>query len=208
MSLKTTLSNLVDKVLDNLILKVISLFIAVLLWFYIKGITNTEYDFYLPLNYVGLPFDKVIVNQSSLPKYALVKVKGERERVSKLLELPKNSIYALVDLSKINVKNLYKVEVVLPEDMKSFDVQVYPSELFVDIDDIVETNLAIVVKNSKDYVVIPNVVQVRTISRNLKSMTNLELEVDVNKKFDKLSLQNYPFVTFIPDFVIVSNTNN
>ncbi|MFN4245589.1 MAG: hypothetical protein ACK4F9_05505 [Brevinematia bacterium] len=207
MSLKTTLRNLLDRILENFALKVISLVISVLLWLYIKGLTSVSYDFYIPINYVGLPIDKIIVNQSMLPNYVMVKIKGEKNEVSKLFDVPKNSFYALVDLSKTNSGSKYRVNVTLPEIVKTLDIQIYPSEVFVDVDEIVETNIPVTVRNSEDYVVIPETVKVRTISRNLKNISKIELEVDLSKKVDKIVLQGYQFLTFIPDVVTVSNTN-
>lgn len=207
MYLKTILNNLLDKITENFTIKIISLVIAMLLWFYIKSLTTTNYEFYLPINYNGIAPNKVIVNQTSLPNYVLVRIKGNKEKVSKLLEIPKNSMYAVVDLTKTNQDNIYKVNLIIPEEMKKLQIQMYPNEVFVDIDEIVETNLPVVVRNSDKFVTIPDIVKVKTISRNLEKLSSVEIDVDPTKISDKIVLENTPFLVFYPQIITVSNTN-
>lgn len=207
MSLRNILNTLPDKISKNFPVKLISLVIAVLLWFYLKNFITTSYEFYVPLNYQGLYHNRVILNHNNLPKYVLMRVKGSKDNVSRILDISRTSIYAFVDLSVTNQKNLYKVNISLPEEMKKLQVDIHPKEVFVDIDEIVETNLPVVVKNSADYIVIPSNIVVRTISRNLGKLPRIEIEVDTTKNSDKISLENTTFLTFSPQVVFVSNTN-
>ncbi|MEN2998683.1 MAG: hypothetical protein ABDH28_06590 [Brevinematia bacterium] len=198
---------MLDKITKNFTIKVISLLIAIGLWFYLKNLVTTSYEFYIPLNYTSLPPNKVIINQNTLPNYVLVKLRGNKEKISKVLEIPKASIHAFLDLSKPNDKNIYKVNITLPEEMKRLEIHVYPNEVFVDIDEIVETNLLVVVKNSADYIVTPSTVKVRTVSRNLEKLSSIEIEVDTTKSVDRVFLENTSFLVFFPQVLTVSNTN-
>ncbi len=205
MSLKTTLNNMLGKITENFTIKFISLIIAVLLWFYIKNLTMAVYEFYIPLNYEGISYDSVIVNYRDLPNYVLIRVSGNKELISRITHLPKNSFYAIVDMSKTNKDKIYKVNVVLPEDIKNLKVEFFPSEVFVDLDVWVEKSVPVVIANSKDYVPIPDTVLVSTISRYVDGISNVEIFVDTSKNVDKVFLENTQFVRFYPQVVVVSN---
>ncbi|MCX8029199.1 MAG: hypothetical protein N2712_04300 [Brevinematales bacterium] len=196
---------MLDKLLDDIFLKVISLVLAVFIWLYLKNLISTTYEFYLPLNYRGLSQDKVIVNQNELPNYILVKIKGNKEDVSKILNIPKNSIYAFVDLSVISPKSTYQVKLVLPEEIKRLEVSIFPEEIFIDLDMIVETNLPIVILNSDRYQTFPKEVRVKTLSRNVPKLSAIELLVDTNKSYDRIILEGDNFTVFYPQVIFVSN---
>lgn len=207
MSLKITLKNLLGKVKQNIGLKIISLIIAIVLWFYLKNLITSFYEFYIPINYENMPSGSVILNAYSLPNYVLVKIKGDKKRISEFLNLPKNSVYAVVDLSRPIARNKYKVELFYPyKDTKIF-MEYFPNEIFVDMDYLTNISVPVRILNSYDYIAIPSNVSVTLPSRNASSVRSLDISVDTNLLVYEISLVNDSLIKYYPDKIILSNTN-
>ncbi|MCS7299437.1 MAG: hypothetical protein RMJ37_05715 [Spirochaetia bacterium] len=207
MSLRTILRTSLDKITHNLPLKLLSLVLAFIVWFYLKNITTDSYEFYIPINYRGLPPDATIVNHNNIPNYVLVKITGSKEKLSKILELPRHSIYAYVDLSVQRPNSIYEVKLVLPDEMKNLELYTSPKEILVDIDKLVETNLSVEVANSPYYYVFPNEVKIRTISRNIPKLTTIRVSIDTNSTSGTVVLENTEFLSYYPNVLFFSNVS-
>lgn len=206
MSLRTILKTSLDKITHNLPLKLLSVVLAFIVWFYLKNITTDSYEFYIPINYRGLSPDTTIVNHNNIPNYVLVKITGSKEKLSKILELPRHSIYAYVDLSVQSPNGIYQVKLVLPDEMKNLQLYTSPKEVLIDIDKLVETNLSVEVANSPYYYVFPNEVKVKTISRNIPKLTTIRINVDTNSTSGTVVLENTEFLSYYPNVLFFSNT--
>ncbi|MGB9621066.1 MAG: hypothetical protein ACPL4C_01340 [Brevinematia bacterium] len=197
MSLKNTLKNLLGKIKHNAGLKLISFIIAVVLWFYLKNLIISSYEFYIPLNYENLPPKGIILNANSLPNYVLLKLKGDKKKISEFLNLPKNSIYAVVDLSNSIGKNKYK----------AISIEYFPSDVFVDIDYLTNIVVPVEILNSSNYVSIPNNVVVTLPSRNVDEFRRIEVLANTNLEVYELPLLGNYFIKYYPEKLIISNTN-
>ncbi|MGC8766931.1 MAG: hypothetical protein ACP5PT_02015 [Brevinematia bacterium] len=207
MSLKNTLKNLLGKIKHNAGLKLISFIIAVVLWFYLKNLIISSYEFYIPLNYENLPPKGIILNANSLPNYVLLKLKGDKKKISEFLSLPKNSIYAVVDLSNSIGKNKYKVKIFYPYEDKSISIEYFPSDVFVDIDYLTNIVVPVEILNSSNYVSIPNNVVVTLPSRNVDEFRRIEVLANTNLEVYELPLLGNYFIKYYPEKLIISNTN-
>lgn len=88
---------MIDKLLDNWLLKLISLAFAVVLWFFVMSERRLEVAHIVPLEYKGLPQGLMIANE--VPNSVAVRISGPR---ALLMNLSPGDISISVDLKNLS----------------------------------------------------------------------------------------------------------
>jgi len=207
MSLRSTLKNLVDKVFENWEVKLISLLIAVGLWFYIKNLNISEYEVYIPVYYANLPSNCVIINSNEIPKYVSLKINSYGKGFFDSSKIKDENIVAIVDLSKKVKDGNYKVTLSKPLPSDNLTYSINPSEIYVNID-VVTNKLVKVVPNDSNYVSIPSEVFVYFPSKMSNKVSNVFVNVqETAKEFFEVQLPSNELIRYEPSIVYLSNTN-
>lgn len=176
----------------NIVYKVTSILLAILLWFYVTNVQNPAIDknLQVTVTYHGLQ-DGLIISENQ--ESVNVKVKG---RSSVITTLAPEDIKATVDLQDAQVgKKEYRVNIVLPSGVELVSVDSYNVLLTIDV--IKEKQLPIIVKNvntvaqgysSFEPVLTPSQVVVRGPEKLLSNLTKAQVTVDLNQATDNLTL--------------------
>jgi YbbR domain-containing protein len=207
MSLRSTLKNLVDKVFENWEVKLMSLLIAVGLWFYIKNLNISEYEVYIPVYYANLPSNYVIINSNEIPKYVSLKINSSRKGFFDSSKIKDENIVAIVDLSKKVKDGNYKVTLSKPLPSDNLTYSINPSEIYVNID-VVTNKLVKVIPNDSNYVSIPSEVFAYFPSKMSNKVSNVFVNVQKTaKEFFEVQLPSNELIRYEPSIVYLSNTN-
>ena len=207
MSFRSTLKNLVDRLVENWEIKVISLLIAVGLWFYIKNLNVSEYEVYIPVHYTNLPSNFVILNYKELPKYASLKIKTFKSEAFSASEMKYDSIVAIVDLSKSTKDGKYKVMLSRPLPSSGLTYSISPSEVYVDIEVLTNTFIN-VVPSDENYISIPDKVVVYFPLRESNKVSNFSVSIEeTNRRLMEIYLPSNENIRYDPSKVYLSNTN-
>jgi len=171
--------------LNNLKLKLLSLFLAVLLWFAISYTGTTKMTLSIPVNLANPPENQIIKNID--PDQVLLSINGP---VSIIKNLRAKDISVKLDLKNIkegkNTLNLLKDNVQLPGGIKLEHIK--PDYIHVDTDTLIEKRLKVVVKLDKKWSGIykikswyPQYVHVEGAKESLTTRDNIEtITVDGN----------------------------
>lgn len=131
---------------SNFYLKILSVIIAILLWFFVIGESKNEIGLDAPLEFKGIPHDVTIVN--NIPTAIHVRLKGSSTLLRPLTE--KNPLFN-IDLSNVKMgKNVILLE---KKDLKNIPlgvevIDISPVAITVILDTIIERRLPVVVKTT------------------------------------------------------------
>jgi len=131
---------------SNFYLKILSVIIAILLWFFVIGESKNEMGIDAPLEFKGIPQDITIVN--NIPTTIHVRLKGSSTLLRPLTE--KNPLFN-IDLSNVKLgKNVILLE---KKDLKNIPlgvevIDISPVTITLILDKIIEKRLPVAVKTS------------------------------------------------------------
>ncbi len=127
-----------NKILNFIIeewqIKLISLFIAILLWFYVNSLSYIEQSFTIPIQYLNLPADLIMLESSDTAASFIIK-----GRIEKLKNISISKIIKPV----VNLENAipgtkyYKIEIVINEPQSDLIINLQKERVSVKIDRIV-----------------------------------------------------------------------
>lgn len=131
---------------SNFYLKILSVIIAILLWFFVIGESKNEMGIDAPLEFKGMPHDATIVN--NIPTDIHVRLKGSSTLLRPLTE--KKPLFN-IDLS--NVKMGENVILLEKKDLKNIPlgvevIDISPVAITVILDKLIEKHLPVKVKTS------------------------------------------------------------
>lgn len=113
---------------SNLLIKVFSLLLAVLLWVYITGQVKSEMSFSVPLELTNIPSNLEITNE--LPPFISVRLRGNS---STLRNVRPGNIKVVLDLSRIREgRSFFRIDkghIALPKGLKA--VKISPEKLTI-----------------------------------------------------------------------------
>ncbi|HOJ43863.1 MAG TPA: CdaR family protein [Syntrophorhabdaceae bacterium] len=135
-------------VLNNIRLKVLSIFLAILFWFAVSYTGDTKMTLTAPVNLSNLPAHQIIKQID--PDQVLLSISGP---VSIIKNLRAKDIHIKLDLTDIkagkNTLNLLKDNVLLPKGIKIENIK--PDTINVETDVLVEKRLKVSVKLDKKW---------------------------------------------------------
>ncbi len=173
---KNILDSMVRFFNENALVKLISLVLAVLVWFYINGLLKVQKVLNVPLELINLPKGFEIVNKANLPKYVQVNVSIPKRKYDNF-EFSSKDFVAYVDLASprlgLSKYNVY-LSSTLPEEIYVFHV---PSEVFVDIDVVITQQVKILFSQSNFSSDVDQVVVIG-FSRYLIDLTNIVVKLE------------------------------
>lgn len=133
-------SNLTNLVAGNFPLKLLSLLLAVVLWFFVGGENRINKNVMIPIEIINLPRDLVISNQ--FKKEIEVTVNGPR---SVILEMSKKAVTRQVDLSKATPGTMViendKDHIPVPRGVTVQRVQ--PASIILSLDKLISKNFPV-----------------------------------------------------------------
>jgi len=162
-------------------LKILSLFLAVLIWLYVYGDKKLVFFRDVPVDFLNLPPEKVILESSVFS--VKIKLSGSK----RVLETVRPSIHAEIDLSSVrdglNIIEINTKNIKVPPYVKILSV--FPQTIEVKIDSISKRALPVIAKISSDenYVVrdikiIPSEVVVEFPKSYILKKDHLLLEIE------------------------------
>lgn len=135
-------------ILNNLKLKILSVFLAVLFWFAVSYTGDTKITISAPVNLINIPQHHIVKGID--PDRVLLSISGP---VSIMKNLRAKDINIKLDLTDIkkgkNALNLLKENVSLPNGVKLEDIK--PDFINVDTDILMEKRLKVIVKLDKKW---------------------------------------------------------
>lgn len=137
------LREILKKITKNIFLKIIALLLAIILWFYVIGIKNSERIIDIPLEIINLPPDTMVV--SPVPQKIKMKVRGARNILFRLSS--HNLIYS-IDAAGMqigtNVFNFTGEQIELPSGLQT--IWISPSTLTIKISETIKKKLTVLPK--------------------------------------------------------------
>ncbi len=172
--------------MKDITLKLLSLFLAILIWLYVYGVKKMVFFRDVPIDFLNLPPEKVIIESSAFS----VKIKLSASR--RILETVKPSIRAEIDLSSVkdgvNIIEITPGNIKAPPYVKILSVS--PQTIEIKIDSVTEKSLPVIaeIPVDEDYIVndlktIPPEVIVETPKSFTPNENFLVLKID--KKCNK-----------------------
>ena len=131
---------------SNFYLKILSVIIAILLWFFVIGESKNEIGLNAPLEFKGIPQDVTIVN--NIPSTVHIRLKGSATLLRPLTE--KQPLFN-IDLSQVKIgENVIMLE---KKDLKNIPlgvevIDISPVAITVILDKIIEKRLPVMVKTT------------------------------------------------------------
>lgn len=186
--------NLFKKILKDLPLKIIAIVLAIILWYYVSGIKNSERIIDIPLEIVNLPENVMIV--SPLPNKVTVKLRGPRNllyRVSSEKQKYKIDVKGLQ--IGTNMLNFSGDELDLPQGVQI--VWISPGSLTITMSETVRKKLVVVPRivgtpgkgyKVVNYTVTPAQIEIIGTKESLNGIEKVYTkEIDVTGETENLS---------------------
>ncbi|MEA1939255.1 MAG: CdaR family protein, partial [Candidatus Caldatribacteriota bacterium] len=125
--------------LRNIDIKLLSLFLAIIIWVYVASGENPIIDTFIdvPVTINNLKEDLVI---KELPENISVGIKGPKDLLS---SLSANQITGVIDLSDIKESGIYTLEIVASAPKKAEIIRVIPSEIKVEAEKVLTKEIEI-----------------------------------------------------------------
>jgi len=189
--------------------KLIALIIAILMWIYVSSLYNVEHIFYMPIQFVNLPNDLIVIDSSDYT--ATLVVKGEKEKI-KNIDISKY-LNVKVDLSKAKIGiNEYPIEIDKNEKRLDFYYELNKNKITLTIDYLTNKILPvnIIIKGQpangyyiSDYIIGNDFAIVKGPKKLIDEITNLEpIPIDISRATSNINLQ----IKFkLPKLVTIEN---
>ncbi len=191
---------------DNFWLRIVSILIAIVLWFYVNSIINPikKREVIIPIKYNMTTLSKGLVLRETDAKEVRIVVSGTQDELSKVDE---KNIQAVVDFSDIRQTGEIKLPVTIQNPYHRINIEnVYPKNVTVSIDNLVTIQRDVSVEISgnpkKGYIINgyqeePNVISIRGAESDVKEISKCIAQLN-------LSLNDRPFKASVPVKVIDS----
>lgn len=187
------ITNIFQKFTKNLTLKIIALAIAIILWFYVSGIKNSERIIDIPLEIVNLSVDTMVV--SPVPQKIAMKVRGPRFI---LLRLSSDNIRYTIDAQGMqigtNVFNFTGDQIELPSGVQI--IWISPSTLTIALSKTIRKKLVVMPKidgspgkgyQVTDYKITPSEVEIEGAEDSLTGIEKIYTKpVDISGETENL----------------------
>jgi len=191
---------------DNFWLRVVSVLIAVVLWFYINSILNPikKREIIIPIRYNVVTLSKGLVMKEADAKEVRIVISGTQDELSKVDE---KNIQAMVDFSEIRQTGSIKLPISIQNPYHRINIEsVYPKNVTVVIDNLVtiqkDVSVEINGNPKKGYIINsyqeePNVISIRGAESDIKEISKCVAQLN-------LSLNDRSFKASVPVKVIDS----
>lgn len=187
------ISEIFKKITKDMPLKIIALALAVILWFYVSGIKNSERIIDIPLEITNLSADTMVV--SPVPQKITMKVRGPRNI---LFRLPSANIRYSIDAAGMqigtNVFNFTGDQIELPIGVQT--IWISPSTLTIVLSETIRKKLTVVPKfegspgkgyQVTDYKITPSEIEIEGAKDSLKGIEKIYTKpVDVSGETENL----------------------
>lgn len=191
---------------DTFWLKVVSIFIAVVLWFYVNSIINPikKKELIIPVRYNISTLSKGLVMTESDTKEVRIVVSGTQDELAKIDE---KNIQAVVDFSNVRQTGEIRLPINVNNPYHRVNIEsIYPKSTVVSIDNLVTIQKDVVVQITgspkKGYIINgyqeePNVISIKGAESDIKEIAKCVAQLN-------LSLNNRSFKASVPVKVLDS----
>lgn len=191
---------------DNFWLKVVSILIAIVLWFYVNSIINPikKREIIIPIRYNIATLSKGLVMTEADAKEVRIVISGTQDELSKVDE---KNIQATVDFSDIRQTGDVKLPIAIQNPYHRINIEsVYPKNVTVSIDNLVtiqkDVSVEINGNPKKGYIINnyqeePNVISIKGAESDIKEISKCVAQLN-------LSLNDRSFKASVPVKVIDS----
>jgi len=192
---------------DTFWLKVLSVFIAIILWFYINSIINPikKKEIIVPMRYNISTLSKGLVMTESDTKEVRIVVSGTQDELSKVDE---KNIQAVVDFTNVRQTGEMKLPININNPYHRINIEsIYPKNVVVNIDNLVTIQKDVTVEINgnpkKGYIINgyqeePNVISIKGAESDIKEISKCIAQLN-------LSLNDRSFKASVPVKILDSN---
>jgi len=185
---------------DAFWLRVLSVFIAIILWFYVNSIINPikKREIIVPIRYNISTLSKGLVMTESDTKEVRIVVSGTQDELSKIDE---KNIQAVVDFTNVRQTGEIKLPININNPYHRINIEsVYPKSVLVNIDNLVTIQKDVTVELNgnpkKGYIINgyqeePNVISIKGAESDIKEISKCIAQLN-------LSLNDRPFKASVP----------
>jgi len=125
--------------LKNIDIKLLSLFLAIILWLYIAGGENPIIENFIDISLIQINLSKDLVIKE-FPTNVSVGIKGPKNIIN---NISSNQISGVVNLHEISKEGLYKLKVEVDAPKRTQITRIIPSEIKIDIERILTKEIEI-----------------------------------------------------------------
>ncbi|WAM32029.1 CdaR family protein [Caldicellulosiruptor naganoensis] len=185
---------------DTFWLRVLSVFIAIILWFYVNSIINPikKKELIVPIRYNISTLPKGLVMKEPDAREVRIVVSGTQDELSKIDE---KNIQAVVDFSEVRQTGEIRLPININNPYHRINIEsVYPKNVMVNIDNLVTIQKDVTVEidgnPKKGYIINgyqeePNVISIKGAESDIKEISKCVAQLN-------LSLNDRPFKTSVP----------
>ena len=163
--------------------KAVALFLAVFLWYYVDSLEYTEQTVSLPVQFVNIPSNKMVID--TWDRSVGLEIKARKNVMKNPINFSK-VIKATVNLSNAQVgMNDYRIEITLLDPKLDLKIKALKDNITLKIDDVdnkvVRVSPRIIGELPQGYVLVDTKIDISTVavkgpSQNLKDVRELETE--------------------------------